>query len=131
MERFVRFSFEMTARDAAFVAFGAVVLMLAFSFDLPLALALGAHVFLFFSLFLLFRVTQLTVQRLPRTEPWRSLEPRERPQSDDAIARARDGMQDVLLRFSQGAAGAAVTLFILSLGTSLGCGGAACHAVMM
>jgi hypothetical protein len=131
MDRFVRFSFEITFRDASFVALTALVLMFAFSFDLPVALALGAHVFLAFSLFLLFRVMRLTTDRLRRTEPWRGLEPRERPQGDHALARARDGMQDVLLRFSQSAAGVACTLYILSLGTSLGCGTTACHAAFM
>jgi hypothetical protein len=131
MDRFVRFSFEVVFRDASFVAVGAVTLMIAFSFDPPLALVIGAHVALIFSLFLLFRVITLTKERLPRTEPWRGLQPVDRPQGDYAVARARDGMEEILLRFSKDSAGVACTLFILSLGVSLTCGGDACHAALM
>jgi hypothetical protein len=119
MDRFVRYSFEVLLRDASFVAVGAITLMIGFSFDPPLALALGAHIALGFSLFLLYRVTILTEERLPRTEPWRGLSPQDRPRGDYAIARARDGMEDILLRFSKGSAGTACTLFVLSLALSI------------
>jgi hypothetical protein len=119
MDRFVRFSFEVAFRDASFVAVGAVTLMIAFSFDPPLALVIGAHVALIFSLFLLYRVTTLTDERVKRTEPWRGLEPNERPRGDHALALAHDRLEEVLLRFSKSSAGVACTLFVLSLGVSI------------
>lgn len=78
---------------------------------------------LIFSLLLLYRVTVLTDERVKRTEPWRVLEPHERPRGDFALAIAHDRLEEVLLRFSKTAAGVACTLFTLSLGASLSCGG--------
>ena len=99
--------------------------MVGFSFNPPLALVIGAHIALGFSLFLLYRVTVLTDERMKRTEPWRELEPHERPRGDVALANARDGLEEVLLRFSKSAAGDglhAVFCHIQSLGTALSCG---------
>ena len=53
MDRLAQFAFSLTLRDASFVALAAVTLMVGFSFDPPLALVIGAHVALMFSLFLL------------------------------------------------------------------------------
>jgi hypothetical protein len=126
MDRFAKFAFAVTFRDASFVALAAMTLMVGFSFNPPLALAIGAHIALGFSLFLLYRVTILTDERMKRAGPWRELEPHERPRGDAALAKARDGLEEVLLRFSKSAAGTACTLFILSLGTSLSCGAGGC-----
>lgn len=119
MDRFTQFAISVIARDAGFVALAAVTLMVGFSYDPPLALAIGAHIALGFSLFLLYRVTALTEERLRRTEPWRGLDPQERPRGDFALVRARDSLEDVLLRFAKSSAGLASTLFVLSLGVSL------------
>lgn len=119
MDRFAQFAFSVTLRDASFVALAAITLMVGFSFDPPLALVIGAHIALGFSLFLLYRVAVLTEERVKRTESWRGLEPHERPRGDFALARAREGLQEVLLRFSKSAAGLASTLFVLAIGTSL------------
>lgn len=122
MDRFAQFAFSTALRDASFVALAAVTLMVGFSFNPPLALVVGAHVALIFSLLLLYRVAVLTDERVKRTEPWRVLEPHERPRGDLALAIARDRLEEVLLRFSKTSAGVACTLFTLSLGTSLSCG---------
>ena len=52
---FTRFAFFTVARDAGFVTLAAVLLMLAFSFEPPLAFEVGATVALIFSLGLLVR----------------------------------------------------------------------------
>jgi hypothetical protein len=118
MDRLAQFAFSLTLRDASFVALAAFTLMVAFSFDPPLALVIGAHVALMFSLFLLYRVTVLTDERMKRTELWRVLEPHERPRGDFALVLAHDRLEEVLLRFSKTAAGIACTLFSLSIGMS-------------
>jgi hypothetical protein len=119
MDRFAQFAFSLTLRDASFVALAAVTLMVAFSFDPPLALVIGAHVALIFSLFLLYRVTVLTDERMKRTELWQVLEPDERPRGDVALVLAHDRLEEVLLRFSKTAAGVACTLFSLSIAMSV------------
>jgi hypothetical protein len=119
MDRFAQFAFSLTLRDASFVALAAFTLMVAFSFDPPLALVIGAHVALIFSLFLLYRVTVLTDERMKRTELWRVLEPDERPRGDFALVLAHDRLEEVLLRFSKTAAGVACTLFSLSIAMSV------------
>ena len=98
---FAQFAFSLTLRDASFVALAAITLMVGFSFDPPLALVIGAHVALMFSLFLLYRVTVLTDERMKRTELWRVLEPHERPRGDFALVLAHDRLEEVLLRFSK------------------------------
>lgn len=90
MDRFAQFAFSTALRDASFVALAAVTLMVGFSFNPPLALVVGAHAALIFSLLLLYRVTVLTDERVKRTEPWRVLEPHERPRGDFALAIAHD-----------------------------------------
>lgn len=119
MDRFAQYAFSVTARDASFVALAATTLMVGFSFNPPLALVIGAHIALLFSLVLLYRVTVLTDERIKRTEPWRGLEPEERPRGDFALPRARVLLEETLLRFSKSAAGIACTLFVLAIGTSL------------
>ena len=119
MDRLAQFAFSLTLRDASFVALAATTLMVGFSFDPPLALVIGAHVALGFSLFLLYRVTVLTDERMKRTELWRVLEPHERPRGDFALVLAHDRLEEVLLRFSKTAAGVACTLFSLSIGMSV------------
>jgi hypothetical protein len=118
MDRFAQYAFSVVLRDAIFVSLTVVPAMVGFSFNPPLAIAIGAHVALAFSLFLLFRVTILTDERVKRTEAWRDLTPRERPQGDVALAMAHDELEYVLLRFSKSAAGVACVLFVLSLSLS-------------
>jgi hypothetical protein len=118
MDRFAQFAFSVIVRDAIFVGLTAIPAMVGFSFDPPLALAIGAHAALGFSLFLLYRVTNLTDERVRLTEPWRGLSPHERPRGDLALAIAHDRMEDILLRFAKSSAGVASMLFVLALSLS-------------
>jgi hypothetical protein len=119
MDRFAQFAFSVVLRDAIFVGLTAMPVMVGFSYNPPLAIAIGAHVALAYSLFLLYRVTILTDERVKKTEAWRELSPRERPMGEVALAIAHDTLEDVLLRFSKGAAGVACMLFIISLSLRL------------
>lgn len=119
MDRFAEFAFSALARDASFVALAATTLMIGFSFDLALALHLGAQIALIFCLFLLYRVSVLTAERVRRTEAWRALAPGERPAGEAGLALARDGLQHALLRFAKGSSAAACILLTGSLAASL------------
>ena len=78
-----------------------------------------------FCLFLLYRVTVLTDERMKRTEALAGAEPHERPRGDFALVLAHDRLEEVLLRFSKTAAGVAGTCFrcprnvVLAPGTAL------------
>jgi hypothetical protein len=79
MTPFARFAFFAVARDASFVTLAAATLMVAFSFEPPLAFKIGATVALIFSIGLIIRSYFLTEERLLRSEVWRALRPDERP----------------------------------------------------
>ena len=119
MDPFRRLAVFTVARDAAFVTLTAVLLMLAFSFRPDLALCLGASAALLYSLGLLLRVGRLTEERIVQTEPWYALKPGERPYGAGGRRWARDNLEELLLRFAQGASGVASVLFSTSLLTSL------------
>jgi hypothetical protein len=119
MDPFGRFAFFTTARDASFVAVAGLTLMVAFSFDPALAFYIGAHVALIFSLVLIFRVMRLTEEHVTHTEPWRVLTPAERPAGEEGRRRARERLEEVLLRFAKGASAIASALFGTSLLASL------------
>lgn len=110
-----RFAFFTLARDSLFVALAAALLMLAFSFEPPLAFKIGASVALIFSVVLLARGYFLTEQRFRRSEAWRSLRPEERPAGDAGPQLARDQFQMLLLRFAQGASAVASFLYVSAL----------------
>jgi hypothetical protein len=115
MDAFHRFAFFTTARDASFVALGTATLMLAFSFEPALACFIGGNVALIFALGLLMRAACLSDERIVRTEAWRILTPQELPVGESARRRARDDLQDLLLRFAKAAAGVAVVLLTAAL----------------
>lgn len=120
MNRFAKFAFSTTLRDASFVAVAAGTLMIGFSFDPALALHLGGQVSMLFCLGLLHRLTQLEKRGVLRTEAWRVLEPHERPPCDaQGVTRAHHHMQRTLLRFAKAASGTAGALFAGSLLASL------------
>ena len=120
MDAFKRFACFTTARDASFVALAAATLMIAYSFDLSLAFAVGASVELLFALLLLLRLARLNDERIVRTEAWRILTPSERPVGDDGRRSARNDLELVLLNFSKAAACVAVMLYSCSLLYALG-----------
>lgn len=112
---FRHFAFFTVARDASFVTLAAATLMLAFSFEPPLAFKIGATVALIFSIGLLIRSYFLTEERFLRSEAWRSLRPDERPIGDHAQRLARAQLEVLLLRFAKGASGVAGLLYCSAL----------------
>ena len=110
-----RFAYFTLTRDSLVVALAAAVLMVAFSFEPPLAFKIGASVALLFSVVLLARSFFLTEQRFRRSEAWRSLTPEERPAGDHGPLLARDQFQVLLLRFARGGAAVAVFLYASAL----------------
>lgn len=127
---FRRFAVFTVARDAAFVALAAAALMLAFSFAPALALSIGAHIALLFAIGLILRAACLSEHRMEHTEAWRILKPQERPLGDAGRRSARDDLQEVTLRFAEGAAAAAILLFCASLSVSLTVQSRSLHAIV-
>ncbi|MEP7029312.1 MAG: hypothetical protein ABI830_00095 [Pseudolabrys sp.] len=116
---FRRFAFFTVARDASFVTLAATLLMLAFSFEPPLAFKVGATVALIFSLGLLVRRYLLTEERFLRSEAWTLVSPEQRPIGDreQEMAQAQFGV--LLLRFAKSAAGIAGILYVTALVLSM------------
>lgn len=108
---FARFAYFTLVRDAGIVALMAALLMLAFSFEPPVAFDVGATVALLFSLGLLMRVCCLTEQRFERSEAWSALQDEERPAGEDGMLWARAELERMLLRFAKSAAGIAGILY--------------------
>ena len=115
MNPFTRFAFFTVARDTGFVTLAAMLLMVAFSFKLALALEVGATIALVFSVGLLARVYFLTEERLERSEVWRALPEDERPPGDDGRRWAKGYLELLLLRFAKGASGFAGLLYCSAL----------------
>lgn len=110
-----RFAFFTLARDSLFVALAAALLMLAFSFQPPLAFSIGASVALVYSVTLLARGYFLTEQRFRRSEAWRALRPEERPAGEAGPQLARHQFQVLLLRFAKGSSAVASVLYLSAL----------------
>jgi hypothetical protein len=108
---FTRFAFFTVARDASFVSLTAGMLMLAFSFQPPMAFEVGATVALVFSIALVVRAHCLTEERIERCEVWKALKHEHRPEGEGGRRLARAEMTDVLLRFAKSAAGVAGILY--------------------
>lgn len=130
MGAFHRFAIATIARDAGFVALAAATLMVAFSFAPAFAFVVGADIALVFAIGLLLRAACLREDRIERTEPWRILEPRERPLGEAGRRSARDDLQVVLLRFAKGASGVAILLYLTSLSISLNPQSRSLHALL-
>ena len=111
MNPFARFAFFTIARDASFVTLAAATLMVAFSFEPPLAFKIGATVALIFSIGLVVRSYFLTEERLLRSEVWRALRPDERPAGEQGRQLARAQLEELLLRFAKSASGIAGVLY--------------------
>ena len=119
MAAFRRLAFAMAARDATFVALATATLMIGFSFAPALSLAMGAHAALVFSVVMILRAACLSEDGVVRTEPWRNLEPGERPSDEAGRREACGSFQVVLLRFAKAAAGLAAVLYGASMAVSL------------
>lgn len=110
-----RFAFFTLTRDSLFVALAASLLMVAFSFQPPLAFEIGASVALVFSIGLLARSYFLNEERFRRSEAWRALTPEERPAGDFGPQLAKEHFQTLLLRFAQGASAVAAVFYTSAL----------------
>jgi hypothetical protein len=115
MDTFARFAFFTIARDASFSALAGGILMVAYSFNPPLALVLGASVAMFFAAVMLVRALFLTEERVVTTEPWQVMDPDERPVGDAGRAFACERLETLLLTAAKNAAGIASVLFGLGL----------------
>lgn len=114
-----RYAFFTLARDASFVALAGVLMMVAFSFEPPLAFKIGATVALLFALLLLARSYFMTEERFLRSEVWRALTPDERPAGEHGRALAQAEMRHLMLRFARAAAAAAIVLYASALVVTL------------
>ena len=115
MDTFARFAFFTIARDASFSTLAAGILMVAYSFNFPLALVIGASVAMFFAAVMLVRALFLTEDRVVATEPWLVMEPDERPIGDAGRAVACERFETMLLGAAKNAAGIASAMFGLGL----------------
>jgi hypothetical protein len=106
-----RYACFTLVRDASFFTLAAVLLMIAFSFEPPLAFEIGATMALVFTIVLLVRSRLLTHERFLRSEVWRGLEPEERPAGEHGAQIARDYMQELLLRFAKSSSAVAGVLY--------------------
>ena len=110
-----RYAYFTLVRDASFFTLAAVLLMIAFSFEPPLAFEIGATVALIFTIVLLIRDLLLTHERFLRSEVWRGLEPEERPAGEHGAQIARDYMHELLLRFAKSSSAIAGVLYASAL----------------
>lgn len=115
MDAFRRAAFEAICRDAAFVTLATLLLMIGFSFHLPLALLIGGNVAILFALAALFRATRLTGERIAHSEPWLSLERRQCPTGEEGRWQAVLVLRDVCFRAAKAASVVAIALMTLSL----------------
>ena len=111
MIHFARFAYFTLVRDAGFITLAAALLILAFSFEPPMAFDVSATIAQVFALGLLIRVCFLTEQRFSRSEAWGALTEEERPAGEDGMLWARAELERMLLRFAQSAAGIAGILY--------------------
>jgi hypothetical protein len=118
METFARLAYVTIARDAGCSALAAGILMVAYSFDPPLALVIGASVAMFFTAVMLVRAFVLTEDKVVATEPWLVMEPEQRPVGDAGRAYASDRLQTLLLSAAKTGAALASIMFGLGLLTA-------------
>jgi predicted NBD/HSP70 family sugar kinase len=115
MDTFARSAFVTVATDAFLAALAAMILMVAYSFDPPLALVIGASVAMFFATVMLVRAAFLTEEKVASTNPWLEMQADERPLGKAGLAYARDRLQTVMLAAAKNAAGIASAMFALGL----------------
>jgi hypothetical protein len=115
MDTFARFAFFTIARDASVSAFAAGILIVAYSFNPPLALVIGGSVAMFFAAVMLVRALLLTEDRVVATEPWLVMEPDERPVGDAGRAVACERLETMLFSAAKNASGIASAMFGLGL----------------
>jgi hypothetical protein len=127
---FERVARAIVIRDVSFIALAGGTLMVAFSFHMPLAFAVGASAALLASVALLTRARRLGERGLTRSEPWWALAPEYRPQGEDEFALARRNYDDLLCRAAKAAAGYAVLLFVAAMVASFSMRLAPTHGIL-
>ncbi len=110
MDAFRQSAFCLMVWRAFLTALSATVLMVCFSFKLGVAFLIGANVALLFAFILILQAGTLDDERVVRTEPWRVLEPHERPAGAAGRHCARQMLEETLLRFAKAASVAAIAL---------------------
>ncbi|MPZ56416.1 MAG: hypothetical protein GEU91_07930 [Rhizobiales bacterium] len=119
MSPFRQLAEQTVARDAGFVSFVGIILMIAFSFEPPAALKSGATVALFFSIGLVLRASRLTDDGVVRLEAWRGLHPTLRPIGDSGRRWARNNFEELLLRTAKTASVIAIGFYCAALVASV------------
>jgi hypothetical protein len=127
---FQRVARAIVIRDVSFIALAGGTLMVAFSFYMPLAFAIGASAALLASVALLTRAHRLTERGLTHSEPWWALAPEYRPREEGEFAEARESYEHLLFRFANAAAGCAVLLFVAALLASFSMRIAPTHGIL-
>jgi len=105
----------MPQRDAAVSAFAGAILMVAYSFNPPMALVLGGSVAMFFAGTMLVRAFFLNEDRLVASEPWQVMEPEQRPIGENVRTAACERLETMLLAAAKNASGIAALMFGLGL----------------
>jgi len=118
MDTFARVALLRVVLDASCAAIAATIVMIAYSFDPPLALFSGALIALFFASVMLIRALFVTEDRVVQSELWQIIEPEQRPIGDDGRRMARAWMERAFLRFAKGGSAIAALLFGFALLTS-------------
>jgi hypothetical protein len=112
MDTFARFT---VARDAFFAILAGMILMVACSFDPPLALVIGASVAMTYTVVMLTRALYLTDEKVAATQSWLEMQPEELPAGELGLAFTRDRLQTAMLGAAKNSAGIASTMFALGL----------------
>jgi hypothetical protein len=115
MEPFTRLAFFTIARDAIIATMAAIILVVAYRFDPPLAIVIAASVAMFYMAVMLVRAMVLTEERVEATEPWLVMQPQQRPSDARSRAVATERLETLLLRAAKTASGIAAALFALGL----------------
>lgn len=115
MESFQQNAFYLLVWRALATTLVAIVLMATRSFDLRVALLIGADVALLFALMLIVSLECLTDERIVWTEAWRMLKLEQQPAGVAGRRCARDILREVTGRFATGAAVIAAVLSVSAL----------------
>jgi hypothetical protein len=103
-------AFYLLVFRAILAALIAVVLMVTRSFELGVALLIGANVALLFSVALIAWRFHLDEEHVVRTEAWGALAPGERPAGKVGRRWALDRLEELALRFAKASSAVAIAL---------------------
>jgi len=100
---------------AFLVALLTTVLTLTHNFELALVLFIGGSVAFTYSLTLVLYAGWLDEKRVARIEPWRGMDPNERPSGKGGRRWAFNHMTELVLRFAKATSGIAIALLATAL----------------